>query len=286
MRARPATVAVLALLLVPLVAACAQPADVGVDPADAQPADPRSAAPSGKPGRYTVTATVLENAEHGPQLCFHVMESLPPQCGGADIVGWTWDGLAHEEVRGTRWGWYALVGFWDGTTLTLDGPAAPPAEPGLTEPGVDFRSPCEPPPGGWKVIDAAKASQAALDRANLKATAMPGFAGLWIDQNGGENDPRKLVLNVRFTGDPATREAALRQVWGGALCLSRAERSLADLDRIQSELTSPDILQSSIDVVNNRIDLGKYVATAEEQARLDATYGPGVVRLRGFLQPA
>jgi hypothetical protein len=281
MRARPAPLAVLPVLAATLLTACAQHPDIGVDPADVRPVS----APSGKPGRYTVTATVLENAQHGPQLCHAVRQSLPPQCDGPDIVGWTWDGVAHEEAQGTRWGRYALVGTWDGATFTLGEPAAPPADGGLTEPGSDFRSPCKAPAGGWKVADAAKATQAAFDTATARATAMPGFAGLWIDQNGGENDPRKLVLNIRFTGDPATRQAALRAVWGGALCLSRAERSQADLDRIQSELTGADIMQSAIDVVGNRVDLTVFAATPEEQARLDATYGAGAVRLHGFLQP-
>ena len=115
---------------------------------------------------------------------------------------------------------------------------------------------------------------------------MPGFAGLWIDQNGGENDPRRLVLNVRFTGDPATREAALREVWGGALCLSKAERSQADLDRIQTELTGPDILQSAIDVVGNRVTSPSTPPRPRSRRGWTPPTAPGVVRLHGFLQPA
>ncbi|RIQ33639.1 hypothetical protein DY240_05045 [Jiangella rhizosphaerae] len=28
---------------------------------------------------------MLENAEHGPQLCVNVLASQPPQCGGPDV---------------------------------------------------------------------------------------------------------------------------------------------------------------------------------------------------------
>jgi hypothetical protein len=275
MRARAATTTV--LLAAVLLAACAQPADVPPEPDDPAPADPT--------GRYTVDATVLESPEHGPQLCHAVAESLPPQCGGPDVLGWTWEGLAHEEAQATRWGFYRLVGTWDGTAFTLTSPATVAPVGGATEPGIDFTSPCPPPAGGWAAVDPGRATQAAFDAAAAKATAMPGFAGLWIDQNGGENDPRRLVLNVKFTGDPAAREAELRQVWGGALCLSPAARTQAELERIQNELTGPDILQSSVDVVANRVDLTVYAATPAEQARLDERYGAGVVRLRGFLRP-
>jgi hypothetical protein len=272
MRARAAAPA---LFIVALLSACAQPSGNGAP----------SAAVSGGPSRYTVTATVLENAEHGPQLCHAVADSLPPQCGGKDVVGWTWDGLEHEEAQGVRWGYYRLVGTWDGTAFTLTEPATVPPAGAATAPGVDFTSPCPPPAGGWRAVDPARATQAAFDTAVTEASAMPGFAGLWIDQNGGQNEPGRLVLNIRFTGDPGSREAALRAVWGGALCLSKAERTQAELERIQAELSGPEILQSSVDVVGNRVDLTVFAATPEEQSRLDAKYGAGVIQLHGFLQP-
>src|SRR5262245_29665274 len=45
--------------------------------------DRRSAAADG-PQEYEATATVLESKEHGPELCFSVALSYPPQCGGPD----------------------------------------------------------------------------------------------------------------------------------------------------------------------------------------------------------
>lgn len=271
MRARAAAPALLAVVL---LSACAQPSSGGVPPTAADEVP-----------RYSVTATVLENAEHGPQLCHSVAESLPPQCGGKDVLGWTWDGLEHEEAQGVRWGYYRLIGTWDGTAFTLTEPATAPAPGAATAPGVDFTSPCPAPAGGWKAVEPAKATQAGFDAAATKAPALPGFAGLWIDQNGGQNDPGRLVLNVRFTGDAAAREADLRAVWGGALCLSKAERTQAELERVQTDLAGPELMQSSISVVENRVDVTVFVATPEEQQRLDAKYGAGVVHLQGFLQP-
>jgi hypothetical protein len=279
------TLVLVGLFFTPL-AGCAEPdgTPAGADPVEPEPDG--SFAPESYPGRYRVTGTVLENAEHGPQLCRGVRESLPPQCDGLDIVGWSWDGLEHSDRGGVRWGDFELVATFDGTRLTLVEPAWPPSvrRPG---PMADFTSPCPPPVGGWRVVDAARATDAALKEAAALADSAPDAAGVWIDQNGAENDLRKLVLNARFTGDLAAHEARLRAVWGGALCVSPAARSTADLHRVQGELsTLPGLLSVGVDTLTNQVVAEVYVATAARQQELDARYGPGVVKLTGFLEPA
>ena len=52
----------------------------------------------------------------------------------------------------------------------------------------------------------------------------------------GGFDPAAFVLNVTFTGDPAEHEAALREIYGGPLCVSGAERSAAELEAIVAGL--------------------------------------------------
>ena len=97
-------------------------------------------------------------------------------------------------------------------------------------------TPCEPPSGGWAVVDAATRRDEAMQRALADAAAEPDYGGAWVDQSinpasddghGGRdsNDPTKLVLNVMFTGDLERHEAELRAVWGGPLCVSSAPRS-------------------------------------------------------------
>lgn len=104
------------------VSACAvQPLDAG------EPALDRER-------KYRVTATVLEDAEHGPQLCGGVRTSLPPQCGGPDIVGWDWKSVRHESVRGVTWGQYMMTGTWDGERFTLTEPATPGSFDGAAQP--------------------------------------------------------------------------------------------------------------------------------------------------------
>jgi hypothetical protein len=273
------------LFFTPL-AGCAEPDGI---PAGADPVEPEpdgSFAPESYAGLYRVTGTVLENAEHGPQLCRGVGESFPPQCDGLDIVGWTWDGLEHSDRGGVRWGNFEIIATFDGTRLTLSEPPWPPSvrRPGPTP---DFTTPCPAPVGGWRVVDAAKATDAALKEAAALADSAPDAAGVWIDQNGGTNDPRKLVLNARFAGDLAAHEARLRAVWGGALCVSSAARSTADLHRVRAELsTLPGLLYAGVDTLTNQVVAGVYVATDARQRELDARYGPGVVKLTGLLEPA
>lgn len=246
--------------------------------------------------RYTVSTAVLESAEHGPQLCLYGGEdSYPPQCTGPDVVGWRWDQVDGEEsASGTTWGGYTVVGTWDGEQLTLTEPPGPPTPEDRSD--VDLSTPCPAPPNGWEVVDPSKlgGQGAALERAH----AQPDFAGAWLDQSINPaaaheppdemamNDPAKLVLNLRFTGDLDRHEAEIRELWGGALCLSQADHTLQELEGVQQELAeelgSPS---SGIDVVTGRVDLVVAVADPGLQASLDERYGEGAVLVTGILRP-
>jgi hypothetical protein len=293
-RAPTITVIMVALVTVP---ACARQGDsTAATPAGAAPAPSvslssvRNLVPEGYTGRYRVDASVLESPQHGPQLCLAMAQSYPPQCGGMDVVGWSWTGLAHETARGTSWGSYRLTGTYDGTRLTLTEPAVNSTtvfEPSLRP---DFTSPCTPPPGGWAPRDRAKTTDATLTRAIAQASAADGFAGAWVDQYGGpgaeDNDPLKTVLNVRFTGDLGAHETRLRKVWGGSLCVQKAARSEAELTRIGAELRNlPGLYSVSTDTVANSVQLCVHVATVALADRLAQQYGPDAVQLTGMFEP-
>lgn len=260
---------------------------------------PGNLVPDGYAGRFRVTATVLADREHGPQLCLAVLATLPPECGGPDIAGWTWSTVKHETDGGTTWGGYVLTGTFDGHTFTLtepaqvgDGKFAPP------RPGPDPTSPCPAPTGGWRPVDPARATDSALQATSVMVSADPDFGGLWLDQRRSPtdptpanrpgtimNDPTKFVLNVRFTKDLARHEADIRTVWGGALCLSLTRHTMAELMRIQVVVVSAPGTYSSIDVVTGTIEVGEYVATQARQRQLDSEYGPGLVTLVGSFVP-
>lgn len=274
--------------------------------------DPPATTAPVEPGqRYTATTTVLESAEHGPQLCLGgVATSYPPQCGGPDIAGWEWDAVEGEESsNGTTWGDYTVTGNWDGERLTLTEPATAP-EPitdetdGGSGGAMDLSTPCPPPSGGWAVVDPATATQDGLDAAIAYAQDQPEHAGVWVDQSinpasddptidTGDpsgaalmNDPTLLILNLRFTGDPEAHEEAVRAVWGGSLCLSAAEHTQAELQQVQQELQeSLDPFTLSIDETRGKVVAQVAVADDAVQAELDERYGAGVVELVGALRP-
>ncbi|MDK3256076.1 hypothetical protein [Blastococcus capsensis] len=259
----------------------------------------RSAGPSSptEEQRYSATAMVLESAGHGPQLCLGgVAESYPPQCGGPDVVGWDWEAVDGEETAaGTTWGEYTVTGTWDGEQLTVtERPARPEPLDGHSgdEP---FATPCEPPAGGWAVVDPSTATQDHMDTAIEYARAQPTHAGVWLDQLAPPEqpvreerfDPADAVLNMRFTGDLERIQREVRELWGGPLCITRAERTLDELLAVQQELHGDldDILGSSVDEVQGVVEITVPVADEELLNRLDERYPGDVVEVHGRLQP-
>jgi hypothetical protein len=266
-----------------IAAGCAQPA----------PDNPAGI----EPGRqiYQVSATVLEAPGTGPQLCQSVADSYPPQCSGPEVVGWDWADVTAESASGTTWGSYRLTGTWDGQRFTLTGTPEPDVGPDVgpapdTE-LVDLTTPCQTPAGGWRVLDPDTATMDALNEAVSRAAHEPGYAGSWVDQStlaGGGNDPSRTVLNLRFTGDLAAAEQAIRQFWGGPLCVTGAERTDAELLDIQQRLhvELPDlVLGSGVDPVANAVTAQVVVVDPDLQRELDQRYGAGAVILQGWLRP-
>ena len=63
----------------------------------------------------------------------------------------------------------------------------------------------------------------------------------------GDEGVDRWTVNVRVTGDPAAAEAELREVWGGGLCVSRAEYTDEELRAIQKEVGDVDgVLSASV----------------------------------------
>ena len=243
-------------------------------------------------GRYRGSGTVLQSPAHGPQLCRSVAESYPPQCAGVDLVGWDWDDVdTKEAANGTTWGVYEVTGTWDRERVTLtEPPAAPPGTP-TEEP--DLSTPCPEPAAGWSVVDPATTDDASLSAVGDAARARPDFAGLWWDQpiRGpiATNDPTNLVVNVRVSGDVGAAERDLRAIWGGALCVTAAEHSLAELASIQREIDAGaraiDMTWTSVDEVTGTVEVEVVVDDTGLQDQYDARYGPGTVVVSAWLVP-
>ncbi|WP_433351831.1 hypothetical protein ACQP25_02500 [Microtetraspora malaysiensis] len=250
--------------------------------------------------RYQADGFVLSNPRHGPQLCASVDFSMPPQCGGPDVIGWDWDAVEHSAQRGVRWGQYHVVGTWDGTSLTLTEPPRPAKPHPTPSDPSEFATPCPTPAGGWRPVSPEKATDKALDAAIGRAHKLPGYADSWLDQSyldeidgydptdpRDANDPKRLVLNLQFTGDAAARESAIREVWGGALCLSQAPYSEKELQVVQGralkEITG--VFSAWVDARAGHVSIGVWAVTPELQREVDEKYGKGLVVLHTYLKP-
>jgi hypothetical protein len=250
---------------------------------------------------------VLDKQGLGPQLCSYLLESLPPQCEGVPVIGLDWADIPWAESAGdTTWAEVRLVGYFDGEAFTL---SRPPAEP-EPQSGPDedpFATPCPEPAGGWVMTDPALATQEAFEAAQRYAASQPDYVALWIDylvepSEDSDLGPAGFVLNARFTGDPAGHEAALREIYGGPLCVTRAATRVteAELLAIQEQvhlaLSTPEAEAAGIYAgpgPSTAVDSLRQVVTATvfavvdeaaAQAWLDARWGPGLVEVHGMLQ--
>lgn len=249
--------------------------------------------------RYPVT--VIDGGD-GAKLCLGgVAESLPPRCGGPELIGWDWadhDG-DYEEVAEVRWGDFKVTGTFDGTDLTVtDAVPADDWTDSASAIDVDFTSPCPEPPGGWSSEPMRMFAESAVFEA---AQRRSDYAGGWVTQRD-PRDPYELdqtladdpeaevlppIVNIKVTGDPVAAEAELRKAWGGPLCVTTAERTETQLRRIQDELTTSvgSTLSASVDVLTGTVELIVTYDDGTLQLDLDERYGEGVVQVTSALVP-
>jgi hypothetical protein len=217
---------------------------------------------AGYAGRFRAAGTVLEDRTGGPRLCLGaVLASLPPGCGGPRIIGWSWATVVHESASGVHWGSYDVVGRYDGTVFTLTEPAKSPTPASPSPSGALLATPCPAPAGGWRPIDPATTTNATLTASVGLARRQSGHAEVWVDRT-------------------------VTTPWGGALCVSGAPRTAAELDAVAARLPwSPDNLSTWTDGRAGFVTVKVILANAQRQRQLDDRYGVGVVRLFGALQP-
>ncbi|MGM1030650.1 MAG: hypothetical protein ACQEWM_12400 [Actinomycetota bacterium] len=144
-------------------------------------------------GPVLAVGTVLDAGT--PMLCFMVLASLPPQCGGPVVVGWDWTTVPHEEASGVRWTeTVALRATYDATAQTVT----------LTEPPLDLAAitmPAREVPEG----DLDETTIAALQADLNTIIDRPDVLG-----NGGERGT--MVLEVVY--DDGSMQGALDEIYG------------------------------------------------------------------------
>lgn len=295
---------IVSVLLLAVVASGCGEANSGAAGPGVPATSPTAALAADRP--VTVTATVLDGGD-GPELCLGgVADSLPPQCSGPPIRGWDWDDHPEADfANDVRWGEFVLVGGWDGTTFSATESRLAGADDWAQADAGGPSTPCEEPEGGWAVLDPATTTTSARGRANRVAEALPDYGLLWVDQSinprwqdyeDGDwslevqqamNDPAYTVLNVGVTDDLAGAEAAVREVWGGPLCVSRVANTFARLREVAGELQDlPGGLGAQFGSISNRVELPVVHDDGSIQAWVDEEYGQDVVVVTSVLEPA
>jgi len=276
------------------------------DPADGDPTPASSAGPMPTDvpppmGKVSASGTVMDTGE--PQLCLGaVADSYPPQCGGLPIKGWDWSTVAASDYTregDVRWGEFDVVGRYDGTSFILD--QATPRQPGTgnVDPVTDeFTTPCPEPDGGWGVVDPTKVDRQSLERVMARAAQLDGYGVAWLDTSrdprtpeqvdkdaaAGREDPSLYIVNVAVTGDVDAAEDELRDLWGGGLCVSRAEHTDAERQAIADELNELPGMSSSGSGITY-VDVSVLWDDGSLQAWADQKYGEGLVRITSLLRP-
>jgi hypothetical protein len=254
---------------------------------------------------YEADGLVLDDVD-GPKLCVGgVADSLPPQCFGVPLVGWDWDAVEGEESASeTTWGNAHVVGTYDGEAFTVA--AAGPYETGEADFGErDFSTPCPEPAGGWVAVEPSRISEADFDAGAAAARARPDHVALWVDYVG-DDTPDELaqrlsegetvlqIMNVVVTDDVAGAEAAIREVWGGPVCVTQREGHTeeelaairAEAERFVQEDLGLRFTWSSDGGLGLAAEIGVVVDPGGAgQVALDARYGSGMVKLFPALRP-
>ncbi len=228
---------------------------------------------------------VLQDGPEAVACLGSVAYSAPPQCTGQPLAGWDWTKHPEHSVRDSvRWGDFALTGTWDGETLEVT--EAVPAAEYDSEPETEESpgTPCSEPEGGWRVVDEAKASSASLDETLRRAGQLPGYAESWLDTNDTSR-PEEQILNVRVTSDVRAAEDALRETWGGPLCVQEARYDEAQLVELTTELQElPGVLDTS--AWGDVVALAVVHDDGSVQEWVDDRYGEGRVEVRSALVAA
>lgn len=234
---------------------------------------------------YEVDATVLENRDHGPQLCLGVvLTSDPIQCGDVPVTNWDWEDVPHRQTdRGTTTAGVHVRGTYDGTsfTLTRRPERARPQEP--PPPYVPPGPACDQP----EVMDPAHGMDR-WEETPPEWQAIPERVAAWVNNAGPGEGPFIGNMIVR-PGRAAEAQEIIRRHYLGPLCV--AEKDLpteAELRGTQERILAKLGRQVLSGGPEERAGVLRYtliLVTPELRAEIDEEFGPGRVVLEGRLTP-
>ena len=253
---------------------------------------------------WEFNGTVIDSPTDGSEMCpGMVLDSYPPRCSGIPVVGLDWSDVPWAEavdgadwapeIRGTRWASVRLVGTYDGETFALTRP--PGAAVWGEETPFSTPLPCDEPAGGWQVINEGTADR---DGAAVGyAQAQPEFMGNWSHRLPADAAAYSVKV-FTFTDKLDEHEQAIRDIYGGPLCVSLADRSLAELEAIRNKvkavIVSPEAEAAgiylldgqygdTIDVLAGTVEFYVLAADTDARAWLEWQIGESVVSLHSLL---
>jgi hypothetical protein len=198
------------------------------------------------------------------------------------LAGWSWDTVGGGNPVGAgTWSEAYVAGTWDpvAQVFTVDDGRVPTAADHQrfadATPKLDLSVPCAPPAGGWPARNQEWPGE--------QIHTIPGFAGSW-------EDPTNQVVTVKFTGDLAAAERAVRQFYSDNLCVVPAQHSMDELVAISNQLMSMSSIkflwsQVYSDATGEWVEAGIITPDPDRQAAFDEQFGEGVVRLTARLRP-
>lgn len=149
---------------------------------------------------HPITVLEKESRGDGPQLCVGgVAESLPPQCSGVDLLGWSWDDHAgdFDERAGVRWGEFMVTGDYS------------PGDDTLRVAAVETDGPDPTPRPNLCTDDCEQPTDDLMDIARAIIREHDGVHSSGVDGAG--------VVHVGVTYDDGSLQRSLDEEYGAGL---------------------------------------------------------------------
>ncbi|GMA30489.1 hypothetical protein [Litorihabitans aurantiacus] len=255
-----------------LAAACAAPA---AEPLTAAPATPANTAADIV---YAAPATLIQQGDGAPMACFGlVQQSYPPQCGGPELVGLSWEDVADAETAaGVTFGSGWLLGTYDGERFTLTEPVLTDAPPGFSPSAeslaIEQSDPlCDDPYRGGRENayptetfpegeSLGVEGGAALSALQERADALPGYVGTFVTDGYSQ-----MNLVLADGSDVEAAHTSLREVWAGWLCVASRDvptqaEGVAASDALSERSDGLDLIHWGPDALEGRFTVGALLA--------------------------
>ena len=237
---------------------------------------------------YRGTIAVLEDGDGSPQLCQGMLDSMPPQCDGVAVSGWSWAVVDGEETYGdVTWGTFEVTVTEEGEALTLVS-AGPPGAPSESLPEPDYSTPCPEPDGGWATtVDRSRLALADFTAFGDYLGAAKDISATWVDNSTDPKfdpddlgsyvfDPAAVVTNIRFVSDAPRHEREIRAIWGGPICVLEGGVARSELGDLVESISAEDDHGGGgyVDEVRGRVVLTPLLEDPALEQELRARYDP------------